>query len=72
MTTLSKEHAEWIEVAERLGHKLKRDSDGHVDYFAHEVGYHNGPVCIYCYDSWCWHCTDATMLEACPDKDKYK
>lgn len=41
---------------ESLGHKLKRDGSGNVDFFALDSGYHNGPECVLCGESWCEHC----------------
>jgi hypothetical protein len=38
------------------GHVLQRDEDGSIDTFAFSEGYHNGPYCVTCHDSWCEHC----------------
>lgn len=38
------------------GHEWRKDEDGHVDVFAYEVGFHNGPVCVKCGYYFCHHC----------------
>lgn len=48
---------------EAAGHRLKRDEDGEVDYFAFSYEFHNGPRCELCGDSWCHHCEDE--IEPC-------
>lgn len=42
--------------AEAAGHVLRRDEDGEIDLFVLSEGYHNGPGCVVCDDSWCHHC----------------
>ena len=41
---------------EEAGHVLERGSDGEVDIFVLDAGYHNGPGCVKCGLSWCHHC----------------
>lgn len=56
----------WIAVAESVkGHKLCRDDDGCVDGFVCDSGFHNGPGCETCGDSWCEHCTKPEDIDAC-------
>jgi hypothetical protein len=38
------------------GHVLALDDEGKVDRFAYSEGFHNGPVCTRCGDSFCIHC----------------
>ena len=38
------------------GHVWKEDEDGEVTVFAHSEGYCNGPECVVCGYSPCWHC----------------
>ena len=48
-----------IKKYEDKGHVLKRydeESGGDVNVFAHAAGIHNGPACIKCGYSACWHC----------------
>lgn len=42
-----------LEVA---GHKLVRDEDGEIDIWQYDSGYHNGPGCEKCHETWCMHC----------------
>lgn len=58
--------------AEELGHKLQRDEDGDIDVFAVDSGFHNGPACEACRDSWCHHCTSADELKPCPGAAEYE
>ena len=37
-------------------HAWERTPDGKIDYFAYSVGFHNGPYCTRCHDSFCVHC----------------
>lgn len=56
----------WIAIAEGVkGHKLRRDDDGCVDGFVCCSGFHNGPGCETCGDSWCEHCTKPEDIDAC-------
>jgi hypothetical protein len=57
------------EKLEAAGHVLKRDEDGDIDHWVMDVGYHNGPGCINCHDSWCQHCEDT--IEPCIGKAAY-
>jgi hypothetical protein len=45
------------------GHTLRMIEDEgeppRIDIFVMDVGYHNGPGCVTCGDSWCHHCEDA-------------
>ena len=54
---------EYYDYIEDLGHRLIREADGGVDYFALDVDNHNGPMCERCYDAWCHHCRD--KVERC-------
>lgn len=61
---------EWAKKVEAKGHKLCRNEDGEVDHWVVDVGYHNGPGCELCKDSWCEHCTDADKVRECPGNVK--
>ena len=37
-------------------HDWIRNSEGEINYFAYEEGFHNGPVCKRCAFSFCEHC----------------
>lgn len=37
-------------------HAWVRTTDGKIDYFAFENGFHNGPCCKRCSYSFCEHC----------------
>lgn len=39
-------------------HSWMKDDDGEIDEWAMEFGYHNGPMCERCYESFCVHCED--------------
>lgn len=52
---------EYFEYLESKGHSLKREDDGTVDIWAFDEDYHNGIMCIKCYDSWCYHCRDSAI-----------
>jgi hypothetical protein len=39
-------------------HVWDRNADGSIDQFALDVDYHNGPRCVNCGESFCWHCTE--------------
>lgn len=44
-------------VANPKGHQwVTNDDDGSIDWFAHSVGYCNGPMCKNCGYSFCVHC----------------
>jgi hypothetical protein len=51
-TTWSKYYKE----IESMGHVLERDANGRINDFALDVGFHNGPRCILCDETWCEHC----------------
>jgi hypothetical protein len=48
----------------QAGHVLKLDEDGAVDEFVCDAGYHNGPGCSVCGESWCQHCA-SPRVETC-------
>lgn len=52
------EDKSYEQLLEEAGHVLKRDEDGGIDIFVMDVGYHNGPGCVNCHESWCHHCCD--------------
>ena len=54
---------------EAAGHVLKLDEDGDVDHWCMDSGYHNGPGCANCNESWCEHCED--RIEPCIGKEAY-
>ncbi len=50
---------DYYAALEAAGHVLHRDEDGNIDFFVMDYGYHNGPGCVNCHDSWCEHCEDS-------------
>lgn len=44
-----------------MGHKWVTDEDGEVDFSAHSIGFHNGPVCAKCGYSFCMFCTSVIL-----------
>lgn len=46
-------HGRWEHTKKHLWHKNK---DGEVDMWRLDCGYHNGPSCELCYESFCEHC----------------
>ena len=46
-------------------HKWILDESGHRDDFQLDVGYHNGPRCELCQESYCEHCVDVAALDDC-------
>lgn len=48
------------------GHVWYRD-DGLVDMFRVESGFHNGPECARCHESFCEHCEPDRLIEKCPE-----
>lgn len=46
-------------------HKWHRNRGGRIDNFAFDSGYHNGPVCIRCGESFCEHCHPECYDEPC-------
>lgn len=48
----------YTQQLEAAGHILKRETDGEIDSWVMDFGYHNGPGCVNCGDSWCEHCED--------------
>lgn len=57
---------EYYDALEAAGHKLRRNEDGSVDHWGLDHGYHNGPICLICDDSWCEHCQD--KIQPCEGK----
>ena len=60
----------FYEALEAAGHVLKREGDGRVDSFFVDSGYHNGPGCVNCHDSWCEHCKED--IKPCVGKEAYE
>lgn len=56
----------WITAMKAKGHvpRLNEDGDG-VDIFVTDSGYHNGPGCSICDETWCMHCTNPDKIEPC-------
>lgn len=54
----------WIEAMRAKGHSPCME-DGRVDIFVMDSGFHNGPGCITCGESWCMHCTAPENIEPC-------
>ena len=48
------------------GHYFVTDDDGDIDVWQYEAGFHNGPRCENCNQSWCMHCEGLGDLEQCP------
>lgn len=53
-------------LLEEAGHVLKRGSYGDIDIFVRDNGFHNGPGCELCGESWCHHCEGE--IEPCTGK----
>jgi hypothetical protein len=53
-------------------HDWKRNKDGSIDMWALDVGYHNGPMCQRCYESFCEHCNPHWDKEGHCVEDYYK
>ncbi|WP_156366599.1 hypothetical protein [Microbacterium sp. No. 7] len=47
------------------GHVFETDKNGHVDTWAWEEGYHNGPFCVNCGEGICEHCNRDVYTEQC-------
>jgi hypothetical protein len=47
---------DFYDALEAVGHKLVRDKDGDIDFFQLDAGFHNGPGCEKCHETWCQHC----------------
>lgn len=47
----------------RGNHIWKLEEDGNVDVWGLDAGYHNGPKCILCGYSYCYHCHDEPPVE---------
>ncbi len=60
----------YLEQLESAGHVLKLNEDGLIDTWVMDLGYHNGPGCINCHDSWCVHCED--KIESCIGAEEYE
>lgn len=39
--------------------------DGEIDIFRMDAGYHNGPQCMRCQESFCHHCRPERYEEEC-------
>lgn len=61
---MNKDNEEWFEAARKAGHSLEL-YDGEVDIFAYDCGFHNGPRCISCHQSWCMHCEGPKDIGTC-------
>lgn len=48
------------------GHVWFRDDEQLVDAWRVEGGFHNGPECARCHDSFCEHCRPEKITEKCP------
>jgi len=46
-------------------HLWKREENGNIDIFAFEVGFHNGPECEVCGESFCHHCEPGCYEGVC-------
>ena len=56
--------AAWLAAARAAGHVL-REEGGDVDLFVVSGGFHNGPGCSRCHESWCYHCTPPEKIGQC-------
>ena len=57
---------------DKIPHDWKLDDDGEVDVFAFYEGYHNGPVCLRCGETFCKHCVSPErMTEPCHEQTPY-
>lgn len=46
-------------------HTWAKDSSGRIDHFAYDCGFHNGPCCTRCGNSFCEHCYPEGWNEPC-------
>lgn len=50
-----------------MKHQWTLDSNGQPDLWFFSYGYHNGPYCERCLESWCINCTPAVLdADNCP------
>lgn len=54
---------DFVQQAERLGHRLVRLEPGEIDIFQMDDGVHNGPGCERCGLTWCHHCERFSWLD---------
>lgn len=59
----------FIQKLKDAGHILALNEDGTVDVFRLDVGYHNGPECLLCGESWCQHCCLNHVIPQCASKN---
>lgn len=52
-------------------HDWVRNDKGEIDEWQLDAGYHNGPMCLRCYHSFCVHCETYEEQDPCV-VDKYK
>lgn len=55
-------HGRWIHSKKHLWYK---DEGGNVDEWRVDVGFHNGPQCRVCGESFCMHCNPGWADEEC-------
>lgn len=66
--SMDENERKWHEAMKAKGHMPKMTSDGDLDGFVCDWGNHNGPGCLVCGWSCCWHCCDYDTNEI-PDCD---
>jgi hypothetical protein len=54
-----------------LKHDWRKDEYGEIDTFALDNGYHNGPECLRCGETFCHHCRPEKMNEDCYNQTDY-
>lgn len=57
--------SDWNKAFEAQGHKARLDDQGGPDFLAYAYRDCNGPVCIYCNESFCDHCTRPDRISPC-------
>lgn len=53
-------------------HDWVREEDGSIDMWVLDSGYHNGPACLRCHESFCQFCTPDWEQEGPCVVDKYR
>lgn len=59
-----KEYEKYHAELEAAGHELIREESGEIDILRLSIGYHNGPECKKCGQTWCEHCRP-TIRKCC-------
>lgn len=61
---IQSEKERWFAAMKAKCHMPRMDGDK-IDMFVCDIGFHNGPGCEACGESWCQHCDDAEEISEC-------